>query len=167
MHRDFLEEIHSLWTKMPLFSSAQLLKRVWLFVIPWTAACQASLSLPTPGVYPNSSPSSWWYHPTISSSVVPFSSCLQSWPASGSFPMSQLHIRWPKYWSFSFNSSPANEHSWLVSFRMDWLDLLETLNIPFLMLGKTEGRREEGDRGWDGWMVSSTQWTWVWANSRR
>ena len=45
---------------------------------------------PTPGVYPNSGPSSWWYHPAISSSVVPFSSCLQSLPASESFPMSQL-----------------------------------------------------------------------------
>ena len=45
---------------------------------------------PTPGVYPNSSPLSWWYHPTISSSVIPLSSCLQSFPASGSFPMSQL-----------------------------------------------------------------------------
>ena len=45
---------------------------------------------PTPGVYPNSYPLSWWYHPTISSSVVPFSSCLQSFPASGSFQMSQF-----------------------------------------------------------------------------
>ena len=45
---------------------------------------------PTPGVYPNSCPLSWWWHPTISSSVIPFSSCLQSFPASGSFPMSQL-----------------------------------------------------------------------------
>ena len=64
--------------------------------------------------------------PTISSSVVPFSSCLQSFPASGSFQMSQLFacIRWPKYWSFSFNISLFNEHSGLISFRMDWLDLL-------------------------------------------
>ena len=64
--------------------------------------------------------------PTISSSVVPFSSCLQSFPASGSFRMSQLFacIRWPKYWSFSFNISLSNEHSGLISFRMDWLDLL-------------------------------------------
>ena len=45
---------------------------------------------PTPGVYPNSCPLSWWCHPTISSSVIPFSSCPQSFPASGSFPMSQL-----------------------------------------------------------------------------
>ena len=64
---------------------------------------------PTPGVYSNSCPSSQWCHPTISSSVIPFSSCPQSLPASGSFPMSQL-FAWggPKYWSFSF--SPSNKH---------------------------------------------------------
>ena len=81
---------------------------------------------PTPGVFSNSCPSSQWCHPTISSSVVPFSSHLQSFPASGSFSMSQptLHIRWPKYWSFSFSISPSNEYSGLISFRMDFLDLL-------------------------------------------
>ena len=81
---------------------------------------------PTPGVHPNSCPLSQWYHLTMSSSVVPFSSCLQSFPASGSFQMSQLFwlIRWPKYWSFSFNISPSSEHPGLISFRMDWLDLL-------------------------------------------
>ena len=93
-----------------ILSSVQLLSRVWLLVTPWTAAYQAPLSMgfsrqeywsgvplpslpslpsPTPRVYPNSCPSSWWCHPTISSSVVPFSH-LQSFPASGSFPMSQL-----------------------------------------------------------------------------
>ena len=79
---------------------------------------------PTPGVYLNSCPLSWWCHPTISSSVVPFSSCPQSFPASGSFPMSELRMRWPKYWSFSFNISPSNEHPGLISFRMDCFDLL-------------------------------------------
>ena len=79
---------------------------------------------PTPGVYPNSCPSNQWCHPAISSSVVPFSSCPQSLPASGSFQMSALRIRWPKYWSFSFTISPSNEHPGLISFRMDWLDLL-------------------------------------------
>ena len=76
----------------------------------------------TPGAWSDSCPSSWWCYPTISSSVIPFSSCLQSFPASGSFPMSQ--IRWPKYWSFIFSISPSNEHPGLSSFRMDWLDLL-------------------------------------------
>ena len=80
---------------------------------------------PTPEVYPNSCPLSQWFHLTISYSVVPFSSCLQSFPTSRSFQMSQfLSIRWPKYWSFSFNISPSNEYSGLISFRMDWLDLL-------------------------------------------
>ena len=79
---------------------------------------------PTPGAYSNSCPSCWWCHPTISFSVVPFSSQLQSFPASGSFPMSVLLIRWRKYWSFSFSISPSSEYSGLISFRMDWLDLL-------------------------------------------
>ena len=65
-----------------------------------------------------------WCHPTISSSVAPFSSCLQSFPASGSFPVSQF-FRWPKYCNFSFSISPSNEYSGLISFRMDWFDLLE------------------------------------------
>ena len=80
---------------------------------------------PTPGVYSNSCPLSQWCHPTISSSVVPFSSRLQSFPASGSFPVSQLFaFRWLKYWSFSFNIRPSSEYSGLISFRMDWFDLL-------------------------------------------
>ena len=80
---------------------------------------------PTPRVYPNSCPSSRRCHPAISSSVIPFSSCPKSLPESGSVPMSQLFcMRWPKYWSFSFNISPSNEHPGLISFRIDWLDLL-------------------------------------------
>ena len=79
---------------------------------------------PTPGACSNSCPSSWWCHLTISSSVVPFSSCLQSLPALVFSSESFLHIRWPKYWSFSFSISPSNEYSGLISFRIDWLDLL-------------------------------------------
>ena len=79
---------------------------------------------PTLGACPNSCPLSQWCYPTISSSLLHFSSCPLSFPASGSFPMSILCIRWPKYWSFSFSISPSNEYSGLVSFRMDWLDLL-------------------------------------------
>ena len=80
---------------------------------------------PTSRVYSNSCPSSQWCHPAFSSSVVPFSFCPQSLPASGSFPMSQLCMRWPKYWSFSFSISPPNEYPGLIYFWMDWLDLLE------------------------------------------
>ena len=70
----------------------QSLSRVWLFVTPRTAAHQASLSFTISQVWvcSNSRPLSWWCHPTISSSVIPFSSCLQSFPASGSFLMSQF-----------------------------------------------------------------------------
>ena len=72
------------------FSSVQLLSRVRLFATPWITARQASLSISTPGVHSDSRPSSQWCHPAISSSVIPFSSCPQSLPASESFPMSQL-----------------------------------------------------------------------------
>ena len=78
---------------------------------------------PTPRVYSNSCPSSQWCHPNISPSFVPFS-CLQSFPASIFSNESALHIRWPKYCSFSFSISPSNEYWGLISFRIDWLDLL-------------------------------------------
>ena len=71
-------------------SSVQSLSRFRLFAIPWIAAHQPPCPSPTPRVHSNSCPSSQWCHPTISSSVVPFSSCPQSLPASESFPMSQL-----------------------------------------------------------------------------
>ena len=78
---------------------------------------------PTPGVHSDSHRSSQWCHPAVSSSVVPFSSCPQSLPASESFPMSQL-FTWGLYWSFSFSIIPSKEIPGLFSFRMDWLDLL-------------------------------------------
>ena len=77
---------------------------------------------PTPRVYPNSCPLSRWCHP-----VIPLSSPSPSifFPSIGVFPNeSVLCIRWSKYWSFSFNISSSNECSGLISFRMDWLDLL-------------------------------------------
>ena len=78
----------------------------------------------TPGASSNSYPSSRWCHPTISSSVIPFSSCLQSFPASGSFLMSQPFASGPKYRIFSLSISPSNKYSGLISFRIDWYDLL-------------------------------------------
>ena len=83
---------------------------------------------PTPGVHPDSRPSSRWCHPAISSSVIPSSSCPQSLPASGSFPMSQL-FAWGG-WSFSFSIIPSKEIPGLISFRMDWLDLLAVQGTP-------------------------------------
>ena len=79
---------------------------------------------PTPRAYSNSCPLSLWCHPTISPTVVPFSSP-SIFPSIRVFPSELVFcIRWPKYWSFSFNISVSNEYSGLISFRMNWLDLL-------------------------------------------
>ena len=78
---------------------------------------------PTPGVYSNSRPLSWWCHPTISSSMAPFSSLLQSFPTSGSFQMSQCFTSSGQSIG-SFSISPSSGYSGLMSFRMDWFDLL-------------------------------------------
>ena len=77
------------------------------------------------GVCSNSCPLSWWWHPTISSSVVPFSPLPSIFPSIRAFSNeSALHLRWPNYWNFSFSIIPSNEHRGMISFRMDWLDLL-------------------------------------------
>ena len=103
--------------------SVQSLSCVRLFATPWIAARQASLSITNSGVHPNSCPSSQWCHPAISSSVVPFSSCLQSLPASESFQwvnssheVAKILEFQPQHHSFQWTG--------LISFRMDWLDLL-------------------------------------------
>ena len=107
-------------------SSVQSLSHVWLFATPWTAVCQASLSITN----------SWSllklmsFESVMSSNqlilchplLLPPSIFPRIWVFSNE---SGLHIRWPKYWSFSFNISPSNEYSGLIFFRMDWLDLLE------------------------------------------
>ena len=106
-------------------SSVQLLSLVWLFVTPWTTAHQASLSITN---------SRSLLKLMSIESVVPSNHLILCHPLlllPSVFPSikvfsseSVLHIRWPKYWSFSFNISPSNEHPGLISFRMDWLDLL-------------------------------------------
>ena len=110
-------------------SSVQSLSRVWLFATPWTAACQASCPSPTPRVYLNSYPLSQWCHPTI---LILCCSLLLPpliFPSIRVFSNESVtHIRWPKYWSFSFSISPSNEYSGLISFRIDWLDLLQMYN---------------------------------------
>ena len=90
---------------------------------------RTKLSCPSvyPGVCSNSCPSSQWCHPTISSSVITFSSCPQFFPASVFPNKSALCIRWPEYWSFSI--SLFNEHPGLISFRIDWFDLLAVQGI--------------------------------------
>ena len=106
-------------------SSVQSLSCVWLFATPCTTACQASLSITNP-----------WSLPKLMSieSVMPSSHLILCWPLlllPSVFPSirvfcseSALCTRWPKYWSFNFNISPSNQHPGLISFRMDWLDLL-------------------------------------------
>ena len=90
------------------------------FATPWTAACQASLSSTNSQSCSDSCSLSQWYNLTISSLATSFSFCLQLFPVSGSF----LCIRWPKYWSFSFNISLSSEYSELVPFRIHWFDLV-------------------------------------------
>ena len=92
---------------------------------------------PTPRACSNSCPLSWWWHPTISSSVVPFSSCLKSFLASGSFPISQFFASGGQNmvkvcWNFSISLS--NEYSGFISFRSDWFDLLAVQGIPKSLL---------------------------------
>ena len=85
---------------------------------------------PAPGVHPNPCPLCWWCHPTISSFVVPFSSCPESFPASGSFQMSQLFTSGGQSFGVSSsNSRPSNEHAGLISLRIHWLDLLAVQGI--------------------------------------
>ena len=108
-----------------MFSSVQSLSRVLLFVTPWTTARQASLSITNSWSPPK---------PMSIESVMPsnhLNLCHPLLLLPSIFPSirvfsneSALCIRWPKYWSFSFNISPSNEHTGLITFRMDWLDLL-------------------------------------------
>ena len=79
---------------------------------------------PTPGACSNSCPLCHWYHPTILSSVIPFSSCLPSFPTSGSFPMSQFFASGDQSIGNSASASVLPTNSGLTSFRIDWLDLL-------------------------------------------
>ena len=84
---------------------------------------------PTPGACSNSCPSSWWCHPTISS-CYPLLLLPSVLPSIRVFSNeSVLHIRWPKYWSFSFSISPSNEYSGLISLRIDWSDILAVQGI--------------------------------------
>ena len=111
----------------PGYSSVQLSDSLWPYGLQHIKLLCPS---PTPEACSNSGPSNWWCPPTFSSSVVPFFSFLQIFPSIRIFSNeSVLHIRWPKCWSFSFIISPSNEYSGLISFRMDWLDLLAVQGI--------------------------------------
>ena len=107
--------------------SVQSLRRVWLFATPWTAACQASLSITNSRSPPKAMsielvmPSS---HLILCHPLLLLPSILPSIRVFSN--ESTLHIRWPMYWSFSFSISPSSEHPGLISFRMDWLDNLDS-----------------------------------------
>ena len=96
------------------FSSVQPLSRVQHFATSWTTAPRLPCPSPTPGAYSNSCPLSQGCHPTISSSVIPFSSCLQSFPASGSFPVSQFFVSGGQSTGASASASvlPMNIQDW-------------------------------------------------------
>ena len=114
---------HRKYTKLPCQSHYSPLTvviqslgcvRLWDAMDCSRAVCRLFCPLLSPRICSNSYPLSGWCYLTISSSATPFSFCLQSFPASGSFPkVSDLHIRWPKYWSFSFSNSPFSENSGL------------------------------------------------------
>ena len=99
---------------MTIISSVQSLSRVRLFATPWITACQASLSITNSQVHPNPCPLSRWCYPSISSSVIPFSSCPQSFPALGSFPISQLFASGGQSIGVSASTSvlPMNIQDW-------------------------------------------------------
>ena len=109
-----------------LFSPSVMSNSLWPHGLQHTRLPCPSTS---PGASSNSSPLSQWYHPMISSSVIPFSSCpfllLPSiFPSIRVFSNElALHIRWPKYWSFNFGITPSSEYSGLIFFRTDWFDL--------------------------------------------
>ena len=117
------KQTHRFWKQSYGYACVLSFSRVWLFQPHGLQHARLTCPSPTPGACSNFCPLNQWCYPTISTSVIPFSYCLQSFPATGSFPMSPI-LRWPKYWSFGFSISSSNEHPWLISFWIDWFDLL-------------------------------------------
>ena len=156
-----------------MFSSAQLLSHVRLFATPWTEAPQASLSITN----------SWSLLKLMSiESVMPSNHLILYRPLllPSVFPIirifsseSVLHIRWPKYWSSSFNISPSNEYSGLICFRTDWLDLL---SVPVTLKSLLQHHSSKASMLWHsaffivqlshlymtiGKTIALTRWTFV------
>ena len=133
MDSDMIPFFFFIWLLLLFSSHSAMSISLWSDCLQHT---RLPCPLPSPRACSNSCPLSQWCHPTISSSGIPFSSCLQCFPASGpflSFFLSFLRafsnelalgIRWPKYWSFSFSISPSSKYSELISFRIDWFELL-------------------------------------------
>ena len=125
------------------FSSVQSLSRVWHFATPWTAGCQAS-----PSITNSQTP----HNPMSIESVMPTNKLILYQPLlllPSIFPSIRvfsneltLCIRWPKYWSFSFSISPSSEHPGLISFRMDWLDLLAVQGLSRVFSSTTAQKHQ-------------------------
>ena len=121
----YIIQISYMLKKQFQFSSLQLLSQVWLFDIPWTAACQASLSVTKPRSLlklmstESMMPSN---HLILCCPLLLLTLIFHSLRVFSN--ESILCIRWPSYWSFSFSINPSNEYSGLISFRIDWLDFL-------------------------------------------
>ena len=113
------------WVSSVQFSSVQSLSHVRLFATPWLQHTRLPRPSLTPGVYLNSCPLSWWCHPTISSSIIPFSSCLQSFSASGSFQMSHLFASGGQSVGVSASTSvlPVNIQDWFPLGWTSWISL--------------------------------------------
>ena len=108
---------HTTTTLLTVFNSVQSLSHVQLLATPWTTACQVPCPSPTPRAWSNSRLFSWWCHTAISTYVIPFSSCLQSFPASGSFQMSQFFTSGGQNIGVSASASvfPMNIQDWFPS----------------------------------------------------
>ena len=176
------------------FSSVQSLSRVWFFETSWAAARQASLSITNTWRSPKPMSIELVMLPSHLILCHPLLLLPSIFPSIRVFSNeSAVRIKWPKYWSFSFNISPSKEHPGLISFRMDWVDLLAvhlTCLLRNLYAGKEaavrtghgttywfqigkdpdagkEWRQEGRETAEDeiGWMASLTRWTWIWACS--
>ena len=150
---------------------------LWSHELQYT---RLSCPSPTPGVYPNSCPLSWWCHPTISSSVVPFSSCLQSFPASGSFPKTRFFPSGGQSIGVSASASVVlmNIQDWLplgwTSFRLDLLAVQGTLKSPLQHHSSKASDSEKvkeslSDTYWTGGLAAAllpnNQFISTWVNS--
>ena len=159
IHRIFIRRKYPSYFLLVAFSALQSLKDQspsyqsrWYLSVQFSSVAQSCLthcdpmnrstpSLPVHHQLPESTQTHvHWVHPTISSSVISFS-CPQSFPASGSFPMSQLFASsWPRYWTFIFSISHFNEYSRLISFRIHWFYLLMPKGLSRVFSGTTVGK---------------------------
>ena len=146
-----------------LFSSVQSLSRVRLFVTSWTAAYGPPCPSPTSGVYSISCPSSQWCHPAISSSVIPFSSHLQSFPALGSFQKSQFFASGGQSIGVSASASVflMNIQDQFPLRWTGWISLLSKGLLPRMLLEISGEITPERMKGWSQSKNNTQLWMWL------